>query len=480
MHELLRQFAAERLAAEPEAWAAVHRRHCSYFAGFLARREASLKGDDQVATLAEVADELDNVRAAWRWAVDDGLEDQIRDLMGGLHIFYQARSLFREGAQAFDVAVEHFQGQDSALLPALRLLQAWFYASAMDQNKLRALVDEGVAGLRAAGTGSTLAMALAAASWLGIEEAAPPAPGLPELYKDNLAAFRRAGDLWGEAWSLYSLGSLAWAAHRDDQARDLLQASRDSFVTRGDLWGSTYALHNLGLVLSRLGDYRGAAAVFQQSLRACRQVGDRGGEAFSLHHLGLVLGLREEHGLSMRYLADALRVALEINEQEGAVWHLYEMALALIRLGRHAQAVEILAQLSQLVEQGYELDTIESTLAEAAARLPADVAAGARSRGEAAGLESLAASLIAEFLLTGEARPAPATGDGQPLVEPLSPREREVLALLAAGHSNRDIARELVVTVGTVKKHTHNIYGKLQAASRTQAIARARALGLVD
>jgi len=480
IHELLRQFAAERLAAEPEAWAAVHQRHCSYYAGFLTRREASLKGDDQVLALSEVADELDNVRAAWRWAVDEGHEGEVRDSMGSLHIFYQARSLFREGARAFDVAVERFQGRGSELLPALRLLQAWFYASAMDQNKLRALVDEGVAGLRAAGTGGTLAMALAAASWLGIEEAAPPAPGLPELYEDNLAAFRRAGDLWGEAWSLYSLGSLAWAARRDEEARDLLQASRDRFIARGDRWGSTYALHNLGLVLSRLGDYRAAVAVFQQSLRTCRQVGDRGGEAFSLHHLGLVLGLREEHGLSIRYLADALRVALEINDDEGAVWHLYEMAVALNRMGRNAEAVEILAHLLQTLGPGYERDTIDSALAGAAAALPADVAAGARSRGETASLESLAASLIAEFLPAGGAGPAPAAGDGQPLVEPLSPRELEVLALLAAGHSNRDIARELVVTVGTVKKHTHNIYGKLQAASRTQAIARARTLGLLD
>jgi len=480
MHALLRQFAAERLAAEPEARAEVHRRHCSYYAGFLAAREDRLKGDDQVAALAEIAGELDNVRAAWRWAVDHGLEDQLRDSMGSLHIFYQVRSLFREAAQAVDAAVERFQGRGSELLPALRLLRGWFYASAGDQSRLRALVDEGVEGLRAAGTGSTLAMALAGVSWLGIEKAETPVPGLPELYEDNLAAFRQAGDLWGEAWSLYSLGSLAWAAHRDEEARDLLQASRDRFLARGDLWGSTYALHNLGLVLSRLGDYQGAVAVFQQSLRACRQVGDRGGEAFSLHHLGLVLGMREEHGLSMRYLADALRVTLEMKDLEGAVWHMYEIALALIRMGRQVPAVEILARLLQGMGPGYERDFVASALAEAEAGLPAEVAAAARSRGEATSLESMAAALIAEFLPAGEDLPAPATGDGQPLVEPLSPREREVLALLAAGHSNRDIARELVITVGTVKKHTHNIYGKLQAASRTQAIARARALGLLD
>jgi LuxR family maltose regulon positive regulatory protein len=65
------------------------------------------------------------------------------------------------------------------------------------------------------------------------------------------------------------------------------------------------------------------------------------------------------------------------------------------------------------------------------------------------------------------------------LVEPLTDREREVLALIAAGESNREIADRLVVSVGTVKKHGNNIFGNLGVGRRTQAIARARALGLL-
>jgi LuxR family maltose regulon positive regulatory protein len=66
-----------------------------------------------------------------------------------------------------------------------------------------------------------------------------------------------------------------------------------------------------------------------------------------------------------------------------------------------------------------------------------------------------------------------------PLIEPLSEREIEVLRLIAAGLSNREIADELFLAVGTVKKHINNIFGKLSVRKRTQAVARARELGML-
>lgn len=65
------------------------------------------------------------------------------------------------------------------------------------------------------------------------------------------------------------------------------------------------------------------------------------------------------------------------------------------------------------------------------------------------------------------------------LIEPLSRRELEVLQLISAGDSNRMIADKLVITVSAVKKHAANIYGKLNVSRRTEAVARARQLGLL-
>jgi LuxR family maltose regulon positive regulatory protein len=68
----------------------------------------------------------------------------------------------------------------------------------------------------------------------------------------------------------------------------------------------------------------------------------------------------------------------------------------------------------------------------------------------------------------------------QDLISPLTPRELDVMRYLAQGGSNQDIAKELFITINSVKKHTGNIYRKLDAKSRTQAIARGRELGLIE
>ena len=74
----------------------------------------------------------------------------------------------------------------------------------------------------------------------------------------------------------------------------------------------------------------------------------------------------------------------------------------------------------------------------------------------------------------------PPTPNRQNLIEPLSERELEILRLVNAGLSNSEIADKIIVTVGTVKKHLNNIFGKLGAGSRTQALVRAREVKLLE
>lgn len=118
------------------------------------------------------------------------------------------------------------------------------------------------------------------------------------------------------------------------------------------------------------------------------------------------------------------------------------------------------------------------------------LAAGARgviSRNSTPRQIHAALRAIAEGLrvIDGEARPSPGLlppspeGRGESLLEPLTARELEVLHLLSAGRTNKEIASRLGITEHTIKFHVNAILGKLDAETRTEAVVHAARLGIV-
>jgi len=100
----------------------------------------------------------------------------------------------------------------------------------------------------------------------------------------------------------------------------------------------------------------------------------------------------------------------------------------------------------------------------------------AAARGEAFIQPSVTRKVVAEFARMAEREHVRRE---QPLVEPLSAREMEVLALLAEGLSNREITERLTIAPGTVKNHVGNVLSKLDARDRAQAVLRAQEIGLL-
>jgi LuxR family maltose regulon positive regulatory protein len=147
-------------------------------------------------------------------------------------------------------------------------------------------------------------------------------------------------------------------------------------------------------------------------------------------------------------LADVAR-ALELAEPEGFISSFVE------------EGLPIFAVLTNLLESGLPGTVPSSYVQEILSAFPRTVPFEAARDEQAA--------LAAKQLLAA----------GESLVEPLTARELEVLQLIAAGDSNRTIAEKLVITVSAVKKHCANIYGKLNVNSRTQAVARARQIGIL-
>jgi DNA-binding NarL/FixJ family response regulator len=100
------------------------------------------------------------------------------------------------------------------------------------------------------------------------------------------------------------------------------------------------------------------------------------------------------------------------------------------------------------------------------------------ARGESFLQPSVAAKVVAEFARLTSQSATPLQLHAEPLIEPLSDREGEILSLITNGASNREIANTLFLAEGTVKNHVTNILGKLGVRDRTQAALKAKEMGL--
>jgi LuxR family maltose regulon positive regulatory protein len=148
-------------------------------------------------------------------------------------------------------------------------------------------------------------------------------------------------------------------------------------------------------------------------------------------------------------------------------------ALAHQALGQDAEAMDALAQSLVLAKPGGHI------------RVFVDQGPAMTRLLHKAAAQGVAPTYIARLLAAArgatamDAAAAPANDRRQPLPDPLSERELDVLRLLATGRTNPEIAEDLYIAVSTVRSHCKNIYGKLGVHKRWDAVLRARELGLI-
>src|SRR5215204_4236665 len=191
--------------------------------------------------------------------------------------------------------------------------------------------------------------------------------------------------------------------------------------------------------------------------------------------LGRLLIAREDYDEALQLL-DRVREVAEAADSKGNIIEILTLqALALRAKDEKTRALNIMGQAFALGEpEGYVRTYVDEGLA--MVELLSEVL-------EAQQKSRLAFNVpmhyLRKLMAVLERGATGATLPAARLPEPLSERELEVLQLIAAGKTNRQIATELFVSVGTVKTHINNVYRKLDAHSRTQAVARARGLNLI-
>ncbi len=398
-HILLWQYAAEKLEEIPGEKEKTEERHCNHYANFLQQRTAQLKGGQQKETLAEIGLEIENVRASWRWAIAHGKITAIEQALESLFHFYDMRSWFQEGAEAFGLAAASLAGeqgstplassgvsearparaaplwaspkgeragageknhqslisnhQSQIILGKLLARQGWFTFQLGQQGPAKALLERGLALLRSwAGERGVRREMIFALNYLGAVHRHLGEYDAAKLnLLESLIICQEVGDQAGLSIALNILAQVAYLQGDYSQARRLGQESLQIKQEIGDYWGMAFSLNNLGQVACALAEYGEAKYFFQGSLAICQEIGDRRGIALCFNYLGDVARIEAEHQEAKRLYQESLTIFREIGNQAGLI-------MAQTKLGHVARALR-----QDSAAQGYFAEALKMAAA---------------------------------------------------------------------------------------------------------------------
>ena len=530
MLETIRAYGIERLEAAGEA-ATVRDAHAAWARSFLETAEPELIRGNQDTWLNRIAAEHDNIRAALGWTLSSGDSSTALALTGSLWRFWNVRGFVAEGRSWLKRALD--AGENAPPLMRAKALKAAGVLAENQQDYAEAIKHDEAAFAIFEAEGDRHNAALSLIDLANIASDTGEYDRAEEMYRTALAHAESVGDTWVQAICLGNLGNVAARRAQDDLAADHYERTVALLRPHGDLYRIAVLLDNYGVVENRRGDRAKAMTLRAESLALRQSLGDQWGIASSLINLA---DSEDDPARKEIMWEEALSICNEIGftENEGialfnlatVAWNRGDRRLAMERFSRAmmifrdtrnrlaiAEALEYLIHIQYQHQPenaarhaGYaeriREDLAAPILQDARARHAESIDALIRALGKAGyeaaiafgkGLDdedavsgALADATILGFTPLATPDPSappplaivrPTTTPSEPLPN-LTPREREVLALLAAGQSDREIAETLIISPKTAGNHVTNILTKLNVNSRAAAVAFAVRNGL--
>ena len=563
MHELLRQYAWERLEADGSA-ESVCDAHCRTFAALVHDQTPQVFSNQQINALNVIEQEFENIREAWHWAVRSRNYAVLDLMIPGIHAYCDMRSRDHEGEALLRYAVEAFAPSSDETPPATwsHLLLPWYDLRLQSRGRTEdddLLIPQSEQCLVAARTrqdsmGMACCLVLRGILSEVIENDYARAiqfyeEGLsfdPELdnpfwvrlrigldhlalaqredaircFEESLESSRSQENLVRMSWSLTNLATAFALDGRQSEAVAYWQASYEIFRRVGTVMGLVWTLAELGQAALLAGELDTAREQSLEALALARNI-NYGfyGKRRAQTTLGWLALLEGSYSTAHRHFTavDPAGFEAQIGAAGAAAWlgdesqALQALAAALCSslvyvtpgmlalglgaaaralAGSHsAQAVLLLSAINPWLAEPLRAmwpgiqdlhSELEATMSEKhfktawATGQNANLAAAVESLRHVVGVLDAGCGAHERHVLP--TRGLHAVRGEMPLVEALTARETEILQLIAAGLSNREIAAHLVLGVSTVKTHLNHIYGKLGVDRRTQAVARAREL----
>ncbi|HWQ11263.1 MAG TPA: tetratricopeptide repeat protein, partial [Roseiflexaceae bacterium] len=439
MHELLRQYASAQLARALDE--ALHARdaHAAYYTVFVEQHAEALLKDPAAAEA--LTRQLDNIRAAYDWAVAQGLTDLVERCTTGLARLYTIAGYVREGAAVFASAAQRLEPQAAESAARLTLTR-------LRVEHMRMLVrldayDQilAIAPLVAAAAGDLGALDLAAAAYTCWGEACVrggDAAQASALLAEAARFAAASGSTAVQVDTLYALAVSHSFASDYRRASEYFAQGLELSRAAGYRRSESRFLNGLGLAEYQHGNYGGAWRYFEQALPMFRALNDRQGEALVLSNLAEAARHIGDYPRCRAYNDLTLRISRAVGDQLNECEALICQALCLSHQGEHAGALALSRQALQLAEAlGARIVRSRALTAAGAVLLAAGQLAEAEARYEEA---------LARWLELGQEGRA------------LEPRGGLVAAALAAGDDGRAYARALQLADGLARHRLDGAY----------------------
>jgi predicted ATPase/DNA-binding CsgD family transcriptional regulator len=472
MLETIREFAWDQVSESDRV--TLRDRHLAHFVARVERSEPHMRGPDQAAWLRALAAEQGDIRAALAWAQEAHRDESMLRLAGALkrRFWYDAGGL-SEGLRWLEASLAVASDAPAALRAKAQQRAAWIVWEMGDGERSEELFE---ASLATADDDDHLSRfeALIGLSYRALDTGGPGLDVAAERMAEAIEHARRRGTPGALVEPLTAEGHLAKARGDLAEARTLFQEALDMAREAGDVWGAGSALFQSGALALATGETAEAGSLLAESLRLSIESGDR--EVFTHANalLAQALTIQGELKAARDRLREGSNAVHEIENPVGNLFTLEAAAVWLAAAARLPAAVEAWA-----AADGYRIGHRWPVVPEeetfrrgswAASRAALGTVrfemlwATGRSRDLYEALDAAMAAVDAADLRDLPPAPPPARRGRFDL----TPREQEVLALVASGMSDGEIAESLVISKKTASVHVANIKAKLGASSRVE------------
>jgi predicted ATPase/DNA-binding SARP family transcriptional activator len=339
MHNLLRQFAAEKLSELPEGEEQVYDRHCRYYLNLLAQREADFWGVHLFQARDEIGRVIDNIRAAIDRACIHWDSQAVRKALISLMSFYIVQG-WHEGKDAFrDIAclrrsalaaTDSYELLKDAVYLSARTHQAYFLVNLGQIEECEAISRECRQALKPLDMQEELSECLhnlgGCAHLRGECEVAR------ELLEEAILLGSGCNYIFWPTYLLW-LGHVFFLLGEYEQGLLSLKKCYEIFDRMGTLWGIAFALSKMGLAYDGLGEHSQAMSYHREALSIFERVGNQAGKGYSLSRMSMSAYFQGDYALAEKFGREGYQVFGDISHYWGMCTSLCRLGFAEIGLG---------------------------------------------------------------------------------------------------------------------------------------------------